>query len=54
MAHKVLIGIDYPPNRRAEIGDVVDDIPATSVAWLIAQGAIEETEAKPKAKAKVS
>lgn len=54
MAHKVLIGIDYPPDRRAEPGDVVDDIPAASVSWLIAQGAIEETEPKPKAKAKVS
>lgn len=47
MAHKVLIGIDYPPDRRAEPGDVVDDIPAASVSWLIAQGVIEDLNPKP-------
>ena len=54
MAHKVLIGIDYPPDRRAEPGDVVTDIPAASVGWLLAQGIIEETEPKAKPKAKVA
>lgn len=34
-------GIDYPPGRRAEPGDVVDDLPAKSVRWLLAAGIIE-------------
>ena len=54
MAYKVLIGIDYPPDRRAEPGDIVSDIPIASADWLIAQGAIEDTDPKPKAKAKVA
>lgn len=39
--YKVLTGIDYPPNKRAEAGDIVDDIPKSSVSWLIEAGAIE-------------
>lgn len=39
--YKVLVGIDYPPNRRAEIGDIVDDIPSKSIKWLREQGIIE-------------
>lgn len=39
--YKVLVGIDYPPNKRAETGDVVSDIPAKSVKWLLDQGIIE-------------
>ncbi len=44
--YKVLIGIDYPPNKRAEIGDVVSDIPAKSVKWLLDQGIVEVVGSK--------
>lgn len=45
--YRALVGLDYPrggrgPDRRAEPGDVVDDLPKTSVPWLLEQGAIEE------------
>ncbi len=39
--YKVLVGIDYPPGKRAEAGDVVDDIPATSLRWLVEGGIVE-------------
>ncbi len=39
--YRVLTGLDYPPARRAEPGDIVDDIPKASVKWLIAGGHIE-------------
>lgn len=42
--YKVLAGINYPPNnQRAAVGSVVDDIPAGSIPWLLAQGIIIET-----------
>jgi hypothetical protein len=40
--YRVLQGIDYPPNKRAEAGDVVEDLPATSIKWLTEIGAIED------------
>ncbi|UBU11604.1 hypothetical protein [Nonomuraea gerenzanensis] len=45
--YRVLAGLDYPARgrggeRRAEPGEVVEDLPKTSVAWLLEQGAIEE------------
>lgn len=40
MKHRVVIGIDYA-GKRAEPGAIVDDIPATSVTWLLEQGIIE-------------
>ena len=43
--YKVLVGIDYPPNKRAEAGDVVSDIPSGSVKWLLEDGIIEVVEA---------
>ena len=39
--YKVLVGVDYPPSKRAEAGDVVDDLPVDSVKWLKEQGLIE-------------
>lgn len=39
--YRVIVGLNYPPNRRAEPGDVVDDLPRTSVTLLQEQGAIE-------------
>lgn len=41
--YKVLQGIDYPPAKRAEVGDVVSDLPKESISWLIACGAIIST-----------
>lgn len=48
--YKVLNGIDYPPNKRAEIGDVVSDIPSSSLKWLLEQGIIEVVESGSKKK----
>lgn len=42
--YRVLNGVDYPPNKRAEIGDVVDDLPGKSIGWLLDQGVIEKTD----------
>lgn len=39
--YRALVGLSYPPDRRAEAGDIVDDLPAKSIKWLIEQGAIE-------------
>jgi hypothetical protein len=39
--------MDYPPNKRAEVGDIVDDLPAQSIKWLLADGFIEDAD-KPK------
>ena len=40
--YKVLQGISYPPNKRAEIGTIVSDLPKESLAWLLASGIIQE------------
>ena len=50
--YKVLVGIDYPPHKRAEVGDVVDDLPGGSVKWLVEGGYIESIDEKPAKKAK--
>lgn len=46
--YRVLQGIDYPPNKRAEIGAVVEDLPAASVKWLLEVGAIEDASKPAK------
>ena len=46
--YRVLQGIDYPPNKRAEAGKVVDDLPATSVKWLLESGIIEDADKPTK------
>jgi hypothetical protein len=46
--YRVLVGLSYPPDRRAEPGDLVDDLPGKSVKWLTDQGAIEAVSAAPK------
>lgn len=38
--YKVLKGLDYPPNKRAEVGDVVSDLPKESISWLVSGGYI--------------
>ncbi len=44
-SYRVLNGLDYPDGtggeKRAEIGDVVTDLPASSIPWLLEQGHIE-------------
>ena len=47
--YRVLSGIDYPPNKRAEAGKIVEDLPATSVKWLLESGIIEDAD-KPATK----
>ena len=46
--YRVLTGIDYPPDRRAESGTIVSDIPEKSAKWLLDQGLIETTDGKAK------
>ena len=47
--YRALVGLDYPPGKRAEPGDVVDDLPEKSVKWLLKDGLIEEVgEQKPE------
>lgn len=43
-SYRVLTGIDYPPGKRAEAGEVVDDLPGKSIKWLVACGAIEKAD----------
>lgn len=51
-AYRVLVGLDYPPDRRAEAGDVVEDLPGKSIKWLTEQGLIEPADkTKPATKA---
>lgn len=42
--YRVLVGIDYA-GKRVEPGAVVDDLPAKSVSWLVAQGIVEKADA---------
>lgn len=41
------VGLDYPPNKRVEAGDVVDDLPSKSIKWLREQGLIELVDGVP-------
>jgi hypothetical protein len=43
--YRALVGIEYA-SRRAEAGDIVDDIPAKSIKWLREQNLIEAVDAK--------
>lgn len=38
-----LTGLDYD-GKRAEPGDIVDDIPGKSIKWLLKQGHVEKVE----------
>lgn len=42
-SYRVLTGLNFG-TERAEPGDVRDDIPEQSVAWLLKRGAIEEVD----------
>ena len=55
--YRVLTGIDYPPDNRAEKDALVSDIPEKSAKWLLEQGLIEladgkTTKAEPVVEAK--
>lgn len=43
--YRVLVGINYPPNdARAEIGDIISDLPAADVNWMLNEGLIERAD----------
>jgi len=46
--YRVLSGIDYPPNKRAEAGQVVSDLPPQSINWLLESGVIEDADKSSK------
>lgn len=46
--YKILQGIDYPPDKRAEVGDIVEDLPPRSIKWLREQNLIEAVDSKTK------
>lgn len=48
--YRAVVGLDYPPNKRAEAGDIVSDLPEKSVAWLLSSGFIEALDGKPAKK----
>jgi len=41
-------GISYPPDKRAEPGDVVDDLPQSATPWLLKQGLIRKAEPRKR------
>ena len=48
--YRALTGIDYPPDKRVEAGDLFSDLPEKSAKWLLDQGLIELSDGKaPKA-----
>lgn len=53
--YRATVGIDYPPNKRVEAGEVVSDLPGDSIKWLLDQGLIEALDGKstPKIETKV-
>jgi hypothetical protein len=46
--YRVIVGIDYPPDKRAEANSLVSDIPEKSAKWLLDQGLIELADGKSK------
>jgi len=46
--YRVIVGIDYPPDKRAEANSLVSDIPEKSAKWLLDQGLIELADGKNK------
>lgn len=50
--YRAVVGLDYPPNKRAEAGDLVSDLPEKSVAWLLSSGFIEPLDGKNVKKSK--
>lgn len=48
--YRAVVGIDYPPNKRVEAGELVSDLPATSIKWLLESGSIELADGKQSKK----
>jgi len=46
--YRAVVGIDYPPDKRAEANSIVSDIPEKSAKWLLDQGLIELADGKSK------
>jgi len=46
--YRAVVGLDYPPNKRVEAGEIVSDLPEKSVAWLLSSGFIEPLDATAK------
>ena len=46
--YRAIVGIDYPPDKRAEANSIVSDIPEKSAKWLLDQGLIELADGKSK------
>ena len=46
--YRAVVGIDYPPDKRAEANSLVSDIPEKSAKWLLDQGLIELADGKSK------
>ena len=44
--YRAVVGVDYPPNKRVEAGDLVSDLPEKDVKWLLSSGFIEEVNGK--------
>ena len=44
----VKTGLEFPPNRRVEAGEVIDDVPSKSIKWLREQGLIELVDSSGK------
>ena len=38
--YRALVGIDYPPNKRVEAGEIVSDLPGDAIKWLLEDGLI--------------
>ncbi len=46
--YRALVGIDYPPNKRVEAGDIVTDLPGDAIKWLLEDGLIEDSSKSSK------
>lgn len=44
--YRAVVGIDYPPNKRVEAGEIVSDLPGDSIKWLLDQNLIETLDKK--------
>lgn len=44
--YRAVVGIDYPPNKRVEAGEIVSDLPGDSIKWLLEQNLIETLDKK--------
>jgi hypothetical protein len=46
--YRALVGIDYPPNKRVEAGEIVSDLPGDAIKWLLEDGLIEDSSKPTK------